>query len=194
MKDDLNSLLNINQNYSVTRGYIHLTETPEKVIWARSTWSRFALPRHSFILWTLRHHRIPTKIRLAKFIPNISTQCNLCQSHEEDEEHLFSLCSYATALWEGINRWWPISDSIKQKLSDGSRLRLPRNDREILVAIYAAYVYHIWHARNMKIFKNCILPAAVAARNINEQLIQKLLFLNRQKARYSLLIDRLLRV
>lgn len=154
VKEDLKHFLQSSQHYSVSKGYKHLNASDGKVPWARCTWSRMALPRHSFVLWMLRHHRLPTKLRLAKFIPNMPTQCFLCNNQDEDETHLFTSCTYAISLWRNLMQWWPISDRTKQKLSEGKPLRMHKIDSDITVALFAAYVYHVWHARNLQTFKN----------------------------------------
>ena len=37
------------------------------------------------------HHRLPTKIRLSKYVPNIGTTCSLCTDATEDDTLILSM-------------------------------------------------------------------------------------------------------
>ena len=58
--------------------------------------------------------------------------------------------------------------------------------------IFAATIYLVWYARNQKLFKNQLIPAAITCRLVKEHVLQRLLFLNKYTGKYTKYIDKLL--
>ena len=84
----------------------------ERGPWAKLIWARLNIPKHAFIYWVLIHHRLPTKQRLAKFLPPTETLCVLCSAEEEEEEEEAHLLynysySYAKTILDELRKWWP---------------------------------------------------------------------------------------
>lgn len=76
---------------TVKETYDAITGPLVTVPWFEFVWGKVTLPRQSFFLWQLCHRRIPSLMRLARFIP-IHTQCRLCLEHDEDDDHIFLGC------------------------------------------------------------------------------------------------------
>ncbi|KAJ8427302.1 hypothetical protein Cgig2_002214 [Carnegiea gigantea] len=142
--------------YKVTKGYNWLRGEHEKVPWAKTLWARPVIPEHAFISWVMAHHRLPTKQRLAKFIPQNETLCIMCSEADEDEMHLFFTCNYAKIIWRNLRGWWkfiPEMSNSTQMFRSLAQIKGTRTQKQITCAIVAAAVYYIWSARNHTIFK-----------------------------------------
>lgn len=59
-----------------------------KAPWTNIVWTRAIILRHSFITWLLVHQKLPTKMRLQKYM-QMDTSCSLCGAADEDANHLF---------------------------------------------------------------------------------------------------------
>lgn len=58
-------------------------------------WKQVVPPKIKLFAWSLVKGKLQTRKRLSKFLTNLNNQCSLCNSHEEDQDHLFLDCSYA---------------------------------------------------------------------------------------------------
>ena len=172
--------------YTVKSGYSWL-KGGEKVPWANLVWSRVSLPRHAFVTWVAIQHRLPTKDQLSRFVQQLDKQCNLCRNAEEDAPHLFQHCTYAREVWSAISHWWPHQNLATLPMSP--RLRSKSPFQRISYAIYAPAIYHIWHARNQSIFKQHHISSDHTARQIREQIQQRVLFLNTISPAYRQCLD-----
>ena len=88
-----------NGGYTVQAGYKWYMEVKDKPKWARLTWSRGSIPRHSFVSWLIMRNRLPVRERLAKYTA-IPTACQFCQSDAESIEHLFYNCIGVREVWQ----------------------------------------------------------------------------------------------
>lgn len=100
-----------NKAYKVSLGYQWQMGRQQKVPWANLVWARTLIPRHAFIAWIFTHHKLPTKVRLRKYMMQPDMQCNICQAAEEDELHLFFSSTYAAEIWQGLQAWWDFPQS-----------------------------------------------------------------------------------
>ncbi|KAJ8419375.1 hypothetical protein Cgig2_022175 [Carnegiea gigantea] len=91
--------------YKVRNGYQWLIGG-NMVPWGKVSWARASIPRHAFIAWVYVQHQLPTKMRLARFIPRSDLLCALCTNAAEDDTHLFSDCPYAVEVWNSLSLWW----------------------------------------------------------------------------------------
>jgi len=80
--------------------------TQKKSEWRGIIWVRSSIPTHTFIAWLFMMHKLPVKTRLQRFTSLQDTLCSLCQSHEEDEDHLFFGSELATEVWKPMLDWW----------------------------------------------------------------------------------------
>uniref|UniRef100_A0A2N9FJC4 laccase n=1 Tax=Fagus sylvatica TaxID=28930 RepID=A0A2N9FJC4_FAGSY len=53
--------------------------------------------------WKILHHALPLKTELNKRGINCANTCSLCNSTTETMEHIFLQCSFARAVWLGVN-------------------------------------------------------------------------------------------
>lgn len=129
----------------------------DKKQWTHIVWNRLSIPKHKFTMWVACLDRLPTKVRLHHFGVLDENSCTLCGAMVENRDHLFFQCSLGMQIWELVMgfvqevnppyRWQDIIDwMIAWKGSESIR-RMKR-------AAVAACIYHIWWARNLKIFQD----------------------------------------
>ena len=162
--------------------------------WAKFIWARTNLPRNAFISWVLINHRLPTKQRLTKFQNFTDTQCVLCSAEDETEDHLFFACPYAQTVWEKLRQWWTQLPSVQNSTQLLSYVKHDHNNgslKQITSALITAIFYHIWSARNHKIFKNKQITASQTAYQVKEQVRSRILYLNTCSKKFKGCIDRL---
>ncbi|KAJ8421931.1 hypothetical protein Cgig2_031348 [Carnegiea gigantea] len=139
-------------------------------------WARPNMPRNAFISWVLINHRLLIKQRLAKFQPQSDTLCVMCSAEEENEDHLFYACSYAQAIRDQLRQWWNQIPTVQQVTS------------AIIIAIF----YHIWIARNHRIFRKKQITSCQTAYLIKDQVSSRILFLKTYSKKFSSCVDSLL--
>ena len=182
--------------YKVNRGYKWLMEGT-KIAWDKVIWAKASIPRHAFISWIFVHHRLPTKVRLNRFLHQNDILCTMCKGAPEDDVHLLSTCPYAKEVWDSILLWWPIPRrcvifSLEDMLESLVHTPAPKARKQISSAIYAATIYFIWYARNQLLFKNHRVPAQQTVCLIKTQIRQRILFLDSLTCTYSMFVDGLL--
>ncbi|KAJ8430542.1 LOW QUALITY PROTEIN: hypothetical protein Cgig2_012326 [Carnegiea gigantea] len=119
----------------------------------------------------------------------------LCHKGTEDEQHLFFDCQYADTLWTTLKTWWPFPatlTAIEGRIRSILKTKGDRRSRQITFTIFTVGIYHIWVARNTVLFKHQIVPVTTSIRNIQEQILHRVLFLHLSTQNYSSQIDRLL--
>ena len=67
--------------------------------WRRIWKSRLPMKIRVFA-WLLLRRRLLTRSRRQRMIPDAPTECALCAGAEEDCEHLFVACSFASSVWQ----------------------------------------------------------------------------------------------
>ncbi|KAJ8420079.1 hypothetical protein Cgig2_019935 [Carnegiea gigantea] len=182
-------------DYKVAKGYEWQWETQRKVPWTKLIWARLNIPRNAFISWVLINHRLPTKQRLSKFQPQTDTLCVLCSAEEEDEDHLFHSCNYAKTIWKELRQWWRHTPNVQNSsllLRGLKQSKGPGALKQITSAIITATFYHIWSARNHRIFKKQQITTYQIAYLIKDQVRSRILFLNTCSKKFSGYIDSLL--
>lgn len=126
-----------------------------KVPWATVVWNSCILPKHAFTLWLGALGKLLTRDRLPFAVDK---GCVLCHSVEESIRHLFFDCSFSRRLWNRVRAWLNIRFSMttlnstlkwfKKAYRGTSRIKKAR------VLGMSCTVYHIWSARNGKLFEN----------------------------------------
>lgn len=111
------------------------------------------------LLWRLLSQIMPTRARLAGFIPGINTTCPLCELQVETYHHLILDCPVITAVW--WNSKWHIRMAAFQHLDYADWILLlldPQNvfplseeDKEEMLHYFAISLEHCWLMRNKKI-------------------------------------------
>ena len=178
--------------YRVQQGYKWLQGNPPKISWAKLVWSRANIPRHAFVLWIFLTERLPSKMRLNKFI-QLDVSCPRCHNAQESDMHIIYDCPYAQEIWKEIQNWWSLPITSHQELVRHlTKYKDSRSKMQISCAIYAATVYNIWQARNLYIFQHQSIPVQATVKLIKEQVIQRILFLNRFRNKFDIYLDPLL--
>ena len=141
------------------------------------------------------NHRLPTKQRIAKHQNFTDITCVLCCAEDETDEHLFFTCSYAKEIWGQLGHWWaslPSAQDSNQLLRYMRKAKDTRVTHQVTSSIITAILYHIWTARNQRIFRNQQLTASQIVYLIKDQVKSRILFLNTCSRKYGNCIDRLL--
>ncbi|GJZ70110.1 RNA-directed DNA polymerase, eukaryota, reverse transcriptase zinc-binding domain protein, partial [Tanacetum coccineum] len=77
-------------------------EEKEDVKWHKAVWFSQGNLRHAFILWLVRHRRLPTQDRLMAWNKNLQLICPLCNKGKDSHDHLFFSCDYSKEVWKKI--------------------------------------------------------------------------------------------
>lgn len=148
--------------YSVNSAYKKLTE--DNVTTTRKSfnqiWDTPAPLKVSGFSWQLLHRRLPTRSNLGRMnmiLNNSGSQCPMCTSAEETEQHLLFTCAFATKVWNLCDNWWGLS-TVRQKLPGKHLLQHQgfiqgKLSQRIWTTIWLAAVWSIWIERNNKVFR-----------------------------------------
>ena len=131
--------------YTISQGYHWLLGEKEYKKWSKTIWARPILPRHSSKAWFLI--KLPVKSRLAKYMgQSFDMSCGLCGIEQEDIDHLFFRCTWATDLWMLAKTWWPttiVTTDIDSMIQQLQKLKGPRSIRQITYAVMAVSYTHL---------------------------------------------------
>ncbi|PWA40262.1 RNA-directed DNA polymerase, eukaryota [Artemisia annua] len=109
--------------------------------------------------WRAEMGRIPTASALRKRNIQIADSlCVLCESAEENVDHLFSGCIFASRLWQHISTWCKVPNifvfSFKDLLDLHNFVGLSGKKKEIFYGLMIIVCWCIWRARNSFKFQN----------------------------------------
>ena len=139
----------------ISMGYDYFRKKGPKLSWPRTVWNSWVTPKHAVTLWLAARRRLATKDRLS-FL-QMEEHCVLCVGNRESVAHLFFACDFSKSIWTRIKAWLNISRAMStidsalkwiKKESRGSGC----NAKARCTAL-ACTVYHIWNARNRRIFE-----------------------------------------
>lgn len=139
-----------------------------RLVWASLVWSAYITPKHAFILWLGIKGKLNTKNRLV-FL-DVDQTCAFCSTHNETVQHLFFGCNLSASVWNcirgwlGINRAMTTIDSAIKWLKKEARGTAWFNKAKKIAL--ACTVYHLWTARNAKIFEGQIPQPRVIVHKI----------------------------
>jgi len=142
-----------NKTYSSQRYYKMVFQHVHSSSIFKKLWKSKCTPRLKFFAWLLFVDRLNTRSMLVR--RNFNVQPNsLCVLYttnlEEDLEHLFFSCPFATTCWQKLGFIWPSIADIKQRvLSLMDTMGLP-----FFMEIFIIATWEIWKLRNSKIFDN----------------------------------------
>lgn len=142
--------------------------------WIKLIWHKFAVPKYSINLWLILKQRLLTKDRMIRFHMNVDAACELCNSHPESHEHLFSTCAYTQAIINNFHLRLDVSWSSLQSgniLVDGGQ-----STSKNVAFLFVAVTYHaIWMERNHRIFRSRqIKPASKLYEEIQSSIRAKM--------------------
>nr|GEY35221.1 RNA-directed DNA polymerase, eukaryota [Tanacetum cinerariifolium] len=82
-------------------------------------WVKFVSIKVNIFAWKMFLNRLPTRSNLAKRNVVLDSEaCLLCDSAQEDVDHVFFSCSLAKALTRLIYRWWNLDEQIFSSYSE----------------------------------------------------------------------------
>ncbi|XP_022023883.1 uncharacterized protein LOC110924155 [Helianthus annuus] len=116
-------------------------------------WSNLVTAKCNLHAWKAEMGKIPTLAALVKrgvVIDN--TTCILCNSGEENADHLFTRCIVAAQVWFAVSRWCKIAPviaaSVKEVLEVHNQAGLAGKARGVFCGIVRVACWCIWRARN----------------------------------------------
>ncbi|XP_057445048.1 uncharacterized protein LOC130737314 [Lotus japonicus] len=122
-------------------------------------WKAYAPSNAVALGWRILHNRIQTKVNLARRnIISSDILCPWCGSAEENTSHLIFHCEFAWGIWSLVSKWLGVHFVYSDAPSDhliqfydcmSGNVKYKRG----LLSIWLAIVWHIWIARNAKLFK-----------------------------------------
>lgn len=125
--------------------------------WTKIVWHRHHLPRFALILWMAFWERLPTLDKLFQWGIVENNTCLLCESHQEDQGHLFFSCSYSKQVWLSILTtlncrtftfsWEQIQDWILNSRWSSTF------QKDLVFLALSIVVYSIWRERNQRFHK-----------------------------------------
>ena len=147
-----------------------------KVSWAKVVWHCTIMPRQSFILWLSMKERLLTREKMIDQIED--TSCVLCGDPIESVSHLFFHCRTANQIWTEIKQWLGFSRALTtHKAAAKWIIKEARGTGVQAVAKklgFAATVYCIWKARNLRIFEGKVPHTPNIIRDIKLQVYRGL--------------------
>ena len=182
--------------YTVKSGYLWQLGDKTYMNWSKIIWARTVTPRHATTTWFFMYQRLPVRSRIARFSTQQQGQlCCLCETEEEDHDHLFFGCRWAKEYWNTLNSWWSTGMDVsctRAFIHSLQHLTVPKRDRMIIYAIAAAGIYHIWRARNEMTFAHHLIPVRTQFQLTRQHIIHRILTLNSISRKFDKCIDRLL--
>ena len=151
--------------------YDYFRQKTTKLVWPKMVWHKSITPKHSFMLWLGLKDRLLTKDKLQGIIED--QICPMCRIEDETVNHLFFQCSVGGQIWNHIKNWLGISRAmqtikaavkwmIKEARGTGPQAKAKRIG-------LACTVYHLWEARNQKLFEGKVKSPEAIIRRIQTQ-------------------------
>lgn len=126
------------------------------VSWGNWIWSSFIPPRKSLTVWRAINDKLPTWDKLHLDGPSI---CCLCFKSEENIDHLFVYCEFATQIWQKVFAAFNISclpnSSFGEFVLAAMNLNFSPQILSLWRAVVVNVIWNIWNSRNKFIFEDC---------------------------------------
>lgn len=154
--------------YSSRQFYAHVFNAVEAHPFYKILWRSGCIPRVKFFAWLILVDRLNTKTMLRRRHINIQDDvfCVLCATGtEEDIDHLFFDCPFATQCWNSIGFSWDTSMPLVE------RLVAANNDHNLPFFTEAALIatWELWKLRNDKVFQRRTPTPAIWLANFKNQ-------------------------
>nr|GEU70751.1 hypothetical protein [Tanacetum cinerariifolium] len=156
---DANGNMNV---FSVKLVWEALRPHDGEVVWHKTVWFSYCIPRYAFHLWLVMRRSLKTQDKLRPWDVAPSTDrctltCVSCNTQMDSCEHLFFECDYAAKVWTLV-RGYAEMDAVQPILNDilfGFQPLGSRRTFQVIVGklIFAASSYHVWRERNNRLFK-----------------------------------------
>jgi len=147
------SLIWGNQIYTSRRYYMLAFQYTHASPVFKRMWSSKCTQRIKFFAWLLLVDRLNTKTMLVgrNFHVQPNAHCVMCTtSVEEDVNHLFFCCPFATSCWHKLGIQWTAANNIHDKILGTSWC----SNILFFMEIFLIASWEIWNLRNSIIFDN----------------------------------------
>ncbi|GJY43181.1 reverse transcriptase zinc-binding domain-containing protein [Tanacetum coccineum] len=159
--------------YSTRQVWRDLNNSTQKVPWKALMWFSQCCPKHSFVMWIDVQRRLTTQDRLAKWKPNDTFTCSLCEKCPDSHDHLFFSFDFSKKVWtyflQKIHYILPdIWASIMPAMIDlGFKNSIENIVRRLILG---ASVYMIWKERNTRLFQGKQQTKEVVIKHIEDNI------------------------
>ncbi|XP_057489421.1 uncharacterized protein LOC130775286 [Actinidia eriantha] len=151
--------------------YDYFRQKKPKLAWPKMVWHKFITPKHSFMLWLGLKERLLTKDKLQGFVED--QICPMCRTKTKSVNHIFFQCRVGGQIWDQIKAWLGITRAmqtlkaaVKWMIKEARGPGLQAKAKRISLA---CTVYHLWEARNQKLFEGKIESPEAIIRRIQIQ-------------------------
>lgn len=135
--------------------------------WVDFVWFKGRINKHSICLWMEILDGLKTRDLLTKFITISNASCFLCSSSRETSNHLFLQCDYSMRIWRGIARKFGTILNSSSTIVDFDYCDISRPRNLVLAKLcFLAFVWHVWKARDARIFEGKRKPCGAVLRAI----------------------------
>lgn len=157
------------QNFSIQKVYLMLTEARNKVGWHIVISKNIALPKSKFFVWLIALQRLPTLDRFLKWNMNVDLICRLCGVLNEDHNHMFMLCTWTNELRQLL--FTKMLDTKASSLAEDC-IRVSKVARKksvgakAYVLMWSEFIYEVWLMRCRVLYQQVCLNIEIAKRSI----------------------------
>ena len=140
----------ISAMYSIAKGYNLFLGQHQKLRWCTQIWSKWILPKFSFISWLEMLDRLQTKEQVGRFNNAMDKNCVFCCMQVETRSHLFFYCDWSKDCLEKVNNWlnWKcLAINLDRILRWIQICRVSKLKKNIYLSSLSALIYFIWKAR-----------------------------------------------
>ncbi|GLT47960.1 hypothetical protein SLA2020_216110 [Shorea laevis] len=147
--------------YTAKSGYLLLKQHlgnvdgwPYNKLWIPSIPSKV-----SAFIWQTLQDKIATKWNLFRrgILNNNQLKCCFCDG-QEDTNHLFLHCNFASKIWNLCLQWWGIASITAKEILEAFKQQFSlfkeRSTTEGWITLWCSVLWAIWLARNEMIFRN----------------------------------------
>ncbi|XP_074304104.1 uncharacterized protein LOC141638657 [Silene latifolia] len=136
------------KEYTIKKGYLWLRHDRQEVNWHHIVWTKWSIPKHSFISWLYYRQGFNTKDKLYRLGISLDSNCCIRAQEEELAHHLFFKCQYSRRVIQKIQEWTGVQMSVDNTQNWWRHRRFTRLKNGILNIILNATMYYIWKQRN----------------------------------------------
>ncbi|GJZ24056.1 RNA-directed DNA polymerase, eukaryota [Tanacetum coccineum] len=120
-------------------------------------WVKVIPIKINIFAWRARRNCLPTRINLIQRGVSLdSSSCPICNSGEEDVDHVFFGCNLAQVVSRRLCRWWDLDwqnwSSFSEWFAWFNSIRLSSKVKSLLEGVFYVAWWFIWRMRNRTIF------------------------------------------
>ena len=140
------------------------------VVWWKSIWSKFIMPRMSLLAWKILHGRVLSDDFLQKRGVSLASRCGLCCRSVESLHHIFLNCSFAASVWNNMVTKFELGllpNSILEVFHLGLHASRSNQLRELWLLCFTSVLWFIWNARNKAKYDGKVVQVDMVCRLIS---------------------------